>query len=181
MGLWCDLLSRFGFCRAISKGGGDGAQENRNGTGIAHGSHLLTYKGTVSYCSFRVHPLTEAGSSGNPIMKEVFTWVCSFGDHPVSQDTGAGVVNIRLFGFLRSFMKERGQSDRFDESVPPEGKSGLEVAAQLGLPTDEIEAVFRNGRIQRLDERIYPGDRVAFVPSGTPGPYRVLLGMVDGR
>jgi len=96
------------------------------------------------------------------------------------EHTESGVVNIRMFGFLRSFMKERGLQDRFDETIPPEGKSGLEVAAELGLPADKIEAVFINGRIQQLDAKIYPGDRVAFVPSGTPGPYRVFLGMVKG-
>ena len=96
------------------------------------------------------------------------------------EHTESGVVNIRMFGFLRAFMKERGLPDRFDETIPPEGKSGLEVAAELGLPADKIEAVFINGRIQQLDAKIYPGDRVAFVPSGTPGPYRVFLGMVKG-
>ena len=96
-------------------------------------------------------------------------------EHPES-----GVVNIRLFGFLRSFMKERGLPDRFDETLPPEGKSGLEMAEELGLPAEKIEAVFINGLIRQLDAKIYPGDRVAFVPSGTPGPYRVLLGMVKG-
>jgi len=103
------------------------------------------------------------------------------GGHPVNEGTESGVVNIRMFGFLRSFMKERGMPDHFDETVPPEGKSGLEVAAELGLPADMIEVVFRNGLIQQLDAKIYPGDRVAFVPSGTPGPYRVLLGMVKGK
>ena len=97
------------------------------------------------------------------------------------EDTESGVVNVRMFGFLRSFMKERGLPDRFDETVPPEGKSGLEVATELGLPVDGIEAVFINGLIKQLDAKICPGDRVAFVPSGTPGPYRVLLGMVKGK
>lgn len=92
-----------------------------------------------------------------------------------------GAVNIRLFGFLRSFMKEKGLPDHFDRNLPPEGRSGLDVAAELGLPAERIEAVFINGLIKQLDARIYPGDRVAFVPSGTPGPYRVLLGMVKGR
>jgi molybdopterin converting factor small subunit len=99
----------------------------------------------------------------------------------VVEHPGSGVVSIRLFGFLRSFMKEKGLPDRFDDTVPPEGKSGLEVAAELGLPAEKIEAVFINGLIRQLDEKIYPGDRVAFVPSGTPGPYRVLLGMVKGK
>ena len=93
--------------------------------------------------------------------------------HPES-----GSVNIRLFGFLRSFMKEKGLPDHLEQSLSPEGKSGHELAVELGLPVERIEAVFRNGVIQQLDEKIYPGDRVAFVPAGTPGPYRVLLGMV---
>ncbi|MGW8320920.1 MAG: MoaD/ThiS family protein [Thermodesulfobacteriota bacterium] len=97
------------------------------------------------------------------------------------EHAGSGVVDIRLFGFLQSFMKEKGLPDRFDETVPSEGKSGLEVAAKLGLPAERIEAVFINGLIRQMDAKIYPGDRVAFVPSGTPGPYRVLLGMVKGR
>ena len=93
--------------------------------------------------------------------------------HPES-----GLVTIRLFGFLRSFMKGKGLPDHFDRRVPREGKSGQVLAVELGLPEERIEAVFRNGVIQQLDEKIYPGDRVAFVPAGTPGPYRVLLGMV---
>jgi molybdopterin converting factor small subunit len=78
-------------------------------------------------------------------------------------------------------MKEKGLPDHLEERVPPEGKTGHDLAEKLGLPTEKIEAVFRNGHIQRLDEKIYPGDRVAFVPPGTPGPYRVLLGMVGGK
>ena len=99
----------------------------------------------------------------------------------MNEDTESGVVNIRLFGFLRSYMKERGLPDRFDETIPPEGKSGRDVATEVGLPTEKIEAVFINGLVKQLDAKIHPGDRVAFVPSGTPGPYRVLLGMVKGK
>ncbi len=99
----------------------------------------------------------------------------------MGEEKRSGVVTVRLFGFLRSFMKERGLPDRFEETVPPEGMSGRELAAKLGLPGEKIEAVFRNGVIQGLDERVAPGDRVAFVPPGTPGPYRVLLGMVGRK
>jgi molybdopterin converting factor small subunit len=95
--------------------------------------------------------------------------------------TPSGVVTVRFFGLLRSFMKERGLPDCLEERVPPEGASGLELALKFELPAEQIEAVFRNGHVQRLEDRIYPGDRVAFVPPGTPGPYRVLLGMVGGR
>jgi molybdopterin converting factor small subunit len=92
-----------------------------------------------------------------------------------------GFVTVRLFGSLRPLAKKQGLPDCLERAVPEEGETGIELSTQLGLPTDKIEAVFRNGRIQRLEERIYPGDRVAFVPLGTPGPYRVLLGMVGER
>ncbi len=99
----------------------------------------------------------------------------------MKRDKAPRAVTIRLFGLLRSFGKAKDLPACLEESVPPEGRSGLEIAEEIGLPTDKIEAVFRNGRIQRLDERVYPGDRVAFVPPGTPGPYRVLLGMVGDK
>ena len=93
-------------------------------------------------------------------------------------DEDKGDVTIRLFGFLRSFMRDRGLPDSYEKQLPPEGRSGLEIAGEIGLPVERIEAVFRNGHIQGLDDKVFPGDRVAFVPAGTPGPYRVLLGMV---
>jgi hypothetical protein len=75
-------------------------------------------------------------------------------------------------------MKDRGLPVYYEKPVPEEGKTGRALAGDLGLPTEKIEAVFRNGLIQPLYDRVFPGDRVAFVPHGTPGPYRVLLGMV---
>jgi molybdopterin converting factor small subunit len=92
-----------------------------------------------------------------------------------------GTVTIRLFGFLRYWMKDKGLPDCLEKPIPAAGRSGRGLARDLGLPEERIEAVFRNGVIQRLDEDVFPGDRVAFVPPGTPGPYRVLLGMVRGE
>jgi molybdopterin converting factor small subunit len=92
-----------------------------------------------------------------------------------------GFVTLRLFGSLRPIAKERGFPDCLEKAVPHEGKTGVELAAELEIPKGRIEAVFRNGVIQDLEKKIFPGDRVAFVPPGTPGPYRVLLGMVGGK
>jgi hypothetical protein len=100
---------------------------------------------------------------------------------PMKEDIEPRVVAIRLFGSLRALMKERGLPVVYERAVPREGKTGFEVAAELELPEERIEAMFRNGLIQGLDQKVFPGDRVAFVPRGTPGPYRVLLGMVGGR
>jgi hypothetical protein len=100
---------------------------------------------------------------------------------PKKEDKGSGVLTIRLFGSLRALVRERGLPVACEREVPREGKTGFEVAAELQLPDNRIEAVFRNGLIQGLDKKVFPGDRVAFVPRGTPGPYRVLLGMVGDK
>lgn len=57
-----------------------------------------------------------------------------------------------------------------------ESTTGTGLAESLDIPLDEIEIVFVNGFAQSLDYPIQPGDRVAFVPPGCPGPYRMALG-----
>ncbi|MDD5556623.1 MAG: MoaD/ThiS family protein [bacterium] len=57
------------------------------------------------------------------------------------------------------------------------GTTVLELIARCGLPEDEVDAVFLNGRIVPWNRELRDGDRVALVPPGTPGPYRVLLGL----
>lgn len=90
-------------------------------------------------------------------------------------------VEVRGFSFLREIFEERKWP--FPLLVQLEKEcSALELAKRLNLPLDKIEAVFINGRARGLDQaNVKPGDRVAFVPPGTPGPYRVILGMVNGR
>ena len=54
--------------------------------------------------------------------------------------------------------------------------SGAALARKLEIPPEEIEVIFINGFVQALDHMIHPGDRVAFLPPGCPGPYRIALG-----
>ena len=54
--------------------------------------------------------------------------------------------------------------------------TGIELAERLEIPLEEIEVIFVNGFVQALDYAIHPGDRVAFLPPGCPGPYRIALG-----
>lgn len=54
--------------------------------------------------------------------------------------------------------------------------SGIELAEKLSIPLDEVEVIFVNGFVQEVDYPIEPGDRVAFLPPGCPGPYRIALG-----
>lgn len=84
---------------------------------------------------------------------------------------------VRMFGALRALRRERGQADELALDVPATGVSARELAADLGLPIERIEGVFCNHVIHALDCVVMPGDEVAFVPVGTPGPHRYFLGL----
>lgn len=84
---------------------------------------------------------------------------------------------IRMFGLLHTIRKDKGLPVTLEMTLPPEGKEAKEIARDLQLPLDKIEAVFCNHLTYPLDHVIKPGDRVAFVPHGTPGPHRYCLGI----
>lgn len=86
-------------------------------------------------------------------------------------------VTIRMFGLLHTLRRSRGLPATIVMELPPEGMTALEIAHRLELPPERIEAVFCNHRTYELNHRIYPGDRVAFVPPGVPGPHRFYLGI----
>ncbi len=86
-------------------------------------------------------------------------------------------VNVRFFGLLHTLRVGRDLPTEERVPVPPEGIVAEDLARQLELPVDRIEAVFRNHVVHGLDCLLRPGDEVAFVPRGTPGPHRYALGI----
>ena len=86
-------------------------------------------------------------------------------------------VHVRMFGSLRAERAQSGLPVETRVDVPADGFPARDIAADLGLPLDRIEGVFINHRIQRLSEVVHPGDTIAFVPHGTPGPHRFFLGL----
>lgn len=87
-------------------------------------------------------------------------------------------TTVRMFGALHTFRKDRGLNSTVDVAIPPEGRKALDLANDLALPIDKVEAVFVNHLVFGLNKTVKPGDRVAFVPTGIPGPARALLGIV---
>ena len=84
-------------------------------------------------------------------------------------------ITFNAFSFLQPKLAARhiGYSNaRFEV---PEGTTVEELIARCSLAEHEVEAVFLNGRVVPWDRELHDGDRVALVPPGTPGPYRVLL------
>jgi len=90
---------------------------------------------------------------------------------------GHPAVTVRLFGALYALQKQRGGDTVLEVELPPEGVTGAELATMLDLPISMIEGVFCNRTVKPLGHRLMPGDRVAFVPEGTPGPHRLFLGL----
>lgn len=86
-------------------------------------------------------------------------------------------TNVRMFGALHTIRKNQGLKPSAEVHIPPEGRTGLEIAGDLDLPLAKIEGVFINHFARSLDERIHPGDKVAFISTGVPGPHRFSLGV----
>lgn len=86
-------------------------------------------------------------------------------------------IEIRAFGHLAEMFRKKRRSAPllldFEEPI-----TGAALAEKLEIPRGEIEVIIVNGFVQSLSYSVQPGDRVAFVPWGTPGPYRVLLGFI---
>jgi len=74
-------------------------------------------------------------------------------------------------------MDEQGLPYAIEKRIAPKGQVALDIARDIGIPPEKIEAVFLNGKVINIYDHVFPGDRIAFFPYGTPGPYRVFLGM----
>lgn len=85
-------------------------------------------------------------------------------------------ATVRMFAFLHTYRRERGLPTTVAVSVPAEGVRATDVAHELELPIDRIEGVFINGELLGLGARVTPGDRVAFVPHGTPASHPAFFG-----
>jgi len=94
--------------------------------------------------------------------------MASEGDQPVT---------VRIFGFLRRYLDEQGLPYVLTEEVPHGGMSAHELVKRLSIPPEKVEGVFRNGQVINIYDPVNPGDRVALLPHGTPGPYRYFLGI----
>lgn len=88
-------------------------------------------------------------------------------------------VSVRMFSILREGRAERGLPVELSLPVPDAGRTAREIADELGLNHDDIEGVFVNHVVRGLAHVVLPGDRIAFVPKGTPGPHRFFLGLYD--
>ena len=88
-------------------------------------------------------------------------------------------ITFNAFSFLRPKLAHSGVCYSNAALEIPEGITVDELVARLGLEDGDVEAAFINGKISLLESTLHDGDRVGLVPPGTPGPYRVLLGIAN--
>jgi hypothetical protein len=86
-------------------------------------------------------------------------------------------IELRGFMWLTDLFRERNWPNPYHFHIT--GKlTGEQLLAMLDIPKEKVEGIFVNGRVSPVQfTLINPGDRVALLPPGTPGPYRVLLGI----
>ena len=89
--------------------------------------------------------------------------------------SGTATIEVRGFIGLNAYFKSKNWPTPLILALE-EPVSGFGLAEKLEIPLQDIEIIFINGHAQSMDELIYPGDRVAFLPPGCPGPYRLHLG-----
>ncbi len=87
-----------------------------------------------------------------------------------------GTIELRAFMGLLNLFKERNWSSPHLLEIGDD-VSGVELLKMLNIPAEQVEIIFINGKVfLPAKASIKAGDRVALLPPGTPGPYRVLLG-----
>ena len=86
-------------------------------------------------------------------------------------------ILFNAFSFLREHLKK--QNINYVDSMMeiPENYTPNLLIKKLGFKEDEVEAVFINRLIGSKDTILKDVDRVALLPPGTPGCYRLMLGI----
>ncbi len=85
-------------------------------------------------------------------------------------------ITFNAFSFLQKKLQQKNLPYANASLSLPDGTTAEMLLYQMQLTREDVEVVFVNGRVQPFSTVLKDQDRVAFVPQGTPGPYRVLLG-----
>lgn len=86
-------------------------------------------------------------------------------------------ITFNAFSFLKDRLASQGITCSDAPLDLPLGATVNDVLKQVGLTLADVEGAFVNGRVSPFDTLLKDGDRVALIPPGTPGPYRVLLNL----
>jgi len=85
-------------------------------------------------------------------------------------------ITFNAFSFLREHLKKQNIPFLNHPMELPENYTPNDLINKLGYKEGKVEFVFINGKVHPKDTILKDGDRVALVPPGTPGSYRLILG-----
>jgi len=85
-------------------------------------------------------------------------------------------ITVRMFGSLHSLRREQGLPTTVEMDVPSSGMRADRIARELGLPAERIDGIFFNAMPSGVTTTVHPGDRIAFVPVGTPASHPAFFG-----
>ena len=91
---------------------------------------------------------------------------------------GALMITITLnaFNFVREKLKEQNIPFLNAPVTLPDNFTPQMLLDKYHLDEHDVEFVFINGKVHPKNTPLKSGDRLALVPPGTPGSYRLLLG-----
>ena len=98
-----------------------------------------------------------------------------------NEDQRMATISFNAFSFLQKKLKNKHQPCTNASIEIPDGTTVADLLTRLGLVETEVEAAFVNGVVVPFEQVLEDKDRVALVPPGTPGPYRVMLAMVQRK
>lgn len=85
-------------------------------------------------------------------------------------------ITFNAFNFVREKLKKQNIPYLNVPLELPENFSPKMLMDKYNLNDKDVEFVFINGKVHPKDTTLKNGDRIAFVPPGTPGSYRLILG-----
>ena len=88
-------------------------------------------------------------------------------------------IILNAFSFLREKFKQKGIPYVNAPWVVDDKTRIFDLIESLGLEQKEVEAVFVNHTVMPKETLLHEGDRVALLPPGTPGSFRLLSGLKE--
>lgn len=88
-------------------------------------------------------------------------------------------IILNAFSFLREKLKQKGIPYVDAPWVVNDKTRIVDLIDSLGLEQKEVEAVFLNNTVVSKETELHENDRVALLPPGTPGSFRLLSGLKE--
>ena len=88
-------------------------------------------------------------------------------------------IILNAFSFLREKFTQKGIPYLNASWVVEDKTRIVDLIDSLGLKQSDVEAVFVNHTVMPKETLLREGDRVALLPPGTPGSYRLLSGLKE--